>query len=78
MISREWIHPGLSKTRKSAPRRRQQLPEDIKIKGGTGVGGEEAQQRRVLFQDCRRDSPLGSEGTGPVVKSGREVGGGGG
>ena len=59
-----------------APIQSQQLPEYIKIRGGTEAGEEEAQQRRVGGQDWRHDPPSGLKGTGPAVEAGRGGGGG--
>ena len=63
---------------KGVPIQRQQLPEVIKIQGGTGAGKEEARRRRSGGQDWRNDPPSGPEGAGPAAEAGRGGGGGGG
>ena len=54
--------------RKRAPRRRQELPEGIKIQGGTGAGEEEARWRRAVNQDWRHDPPWDWKGPFPRLR----------
>ena len=49
---------------KSAPIRRQELPEDTKIRGGTGAGKEESRRRRSGDQDWRHNPPQDRKGPG--------------